>query len=159
METLKAKTKAAVVQIAKWQIGFKEFPANSNKTKYGAWYGLDGQPWCVMFIQWVFHEAGFSLFRTASCTALLNRYMNVAPQQVIRSNYQVGDLVLFDFSGKKKVTEHIGIVVDVSSNGKTVVTIEGNTSINGSQNNGGEVLLRTRSVNLISAAIRPNYPD
>lgn len=159
MEALKPKTKAAVIQIAKWQVGYKEFPANSNRTKYGAWYGLDGKPWCVMFIQWVFHEAGFNLFKTASCTALYDRYMEKAPQQVIRSNFKVGDIVLFDFSGKKTIKEHIGIVIGVAENGKTVTTIEGNTSINGSQSNGGEVLQRTRSVNMITAAIRPAYPD
>jgi len=32
-----------IVTIAKEQIGTTEVPV--NKTKYGKWYGLDGQPW------------------------------------------------------------------------------------------------------------------
>ena len=34
-----------VVKIAAGELGNTETPANSNRTKYGAWYGLDGYPW------------------------------------------------------------------------------------------------------------------
>ena len=47
-----------LLDIARGELGYKETPANSNRTKYGAWYGLDGQPWCVMFVEWVFAQAG-----------------------------------------------------------------------------------------------------
>lgn len=34
-----------VVEVAKSQIGVTENPVNSNKTKYGKWFGWDGVPW------------------------------------------------------------------------------------------------------------------
>ena len=54
MQTLNPKTKEAVIQIAKWQVGVTESPPNSNKQKYGAFYGLNGYAWCVMFVFWCF---------------------------------------------------------------------------------------------------------
>src|SRR3712207_8950822 len=40
------------------------------RSKYGAWYGLDGNSWCAMFVSWCANEAGI-LNRTvpkyASC--------------------------------------------------------------------------------------------
>ena len=44
-----------IVEIAKSQIGYEEQP--TNKTMYGKWYGLNGQPWCAMFVSWVFDQA------------------------------------------------------------------------------------------------------
>ena len=43
-----------VLQIARPELGVKESPPNSNRTKYGRWFALDGYPWCMMFVQWVF---------------------------------------------------------------------------------------------------------
>ena len=34
MTALKAKTRAAVLQIAEWQLGVVEMPSGSNKVKY-----------------------------------------------------------------------------------------------------------------------------
>ena len=33
------------LEIAVSQIGYCESPPDSNKTKYGRWYGMDGVPW------------------------------------------------------------------------------------------------------------------
>lgn len=35
-----------VISIAEKDIGLTEYPPNSNLTKYGAEYGMDGYPWC-----------------------------------------------------------------------------------------------------------------
>ena len=57
-------TKASdIVKVAVSQIGVKESPANSNKTKYGKWFGMNGVPWCAIFLDWCFeHAKGGSLF-------------------------------------------------------------------------------------------------
>ena len=47
-----------ILAIAAKEIGYTESPANSNKTKYGAWYGMNGEPWCDMFVSWVGAQAG-----------------------------------------------------------------------------------------------------
>ena len=41
-----------VMTIAKKQIGYKESPANSNRTKYGRKFGMNGAPWCFIFEWW-----------------------------------------------------------------------------------------------------------
>ena len=125
---LNAKARRAVLQIAEWQEGVVEMPSNSNKVKYNtAYYGREvsgrAYPWCMTFVWWVFREAGFSLYKTASCTALVNRYRVYAPRQIVTSGFRPGDIVFFDFSGSRKKTEHVGIVAGVV--GSTILTIEG----------------------------------
>ena len=163
METIRPKTRAAVLKIAEWQEGVVEMPSGSNKVKYNtAYYGhkVSGASyaWCMAFVWWVFREAGFNLFKTASCTKFLEQYKKVSPQQDVTTNFKPGDLVFFDFTGKKKVTAHVGIVARVSADGKTVYTYEGNTS-GGNDANGGAVQLRTRSIKVITVAVRPNYSE
>lgn len=85
MTALKAKTRAAVLQIAEWQLGVVEMPANSNKVKYNsAYYGREvsgsGYAWCMAFVWWVFREAGFGLCKAASCATLVTLYKGFCPQ-------------------------------------------------------------------------------
>lgn len=161
MELLKPKTRAAVLAVAQWQEGVLESPSGSNKVKYNeAFYGQSVRggvyPWCMVFVWWVFREAGFNLYKTASCTGLVDRYKAFSPDQLVHSGFQPGDIVFFDFSGKRKKTEHCGIVVEVK--GSQLVTMEGNTG-SGSNANGGAVMRRTRNESLVTVGIRPGYPD
>lgn len=147
-------TAERVLDIARAELGNTEAPANSNRTKYGRWYGLDSQPWCMMFVQWCFHYAGVSLpARTASCGTLM-RAAQKAGLWVTRG-FQPGDVVIYDFSGKRTTTEHTGIVERVTASG--VVSIEGNTSEAGSQSNGGKVCRKERRFSLIVGAVRPEF--
>ena len=159
MTALQPRTREAVLAIAAWQVGVLESPAGSNKVKYNtAFYGREvsgrAYPWCMAFIWWVFREAGFNLYKTAGCSAFVRRYKAFSPGQVVTGGYRPGDIVFFDFSGSRKKTEHVGLVVSVS--GATVTTIEGNTSV-GSDANGGAVMRRTRKVGLITCGVRPGY--
>ena len=146
------RTRDDVLKIAAWQLGVLENPAGSNRQKYGEAYGMNGQPWCVMFVWWVFREAGFNLRKTASCTDLSNAYK--AAGQWVTSGYKPGDIVMFDFTGKRSKTEHCGIVEKV--NGNTLTTIEGNTGT-ASNANGGAVMRRARDVRFVTGACRPRY--
>lgn len=152
MQTLNPKTKEAVIQIAKWQVGVVESPPNSNKQKYGEFYGLNGCAWCVMFVYWCFKQAGFNLKKTASCTQLTNAYK--AAGQWVTKDFKPGDIVMYDFSGKKKITEHCGIVTEVGKD--YIVAVEGNTSASDNAN-GGSVMERKRSLKLVTGACRPMY--
>ena len=144
-----------ILAVARKEIGVKESPAGSNRTKYGAWYGLDGQPWCMMFIQWVFSKAGAALpVKTASCSALMSYAQ--AHGQWVTSGYRAGDIVILDIPGNKVKTDHCGIVVTPLTTG--VRTIEGNTGV-GNDSNGGEVMERTRPANWIVGAYRPPYDE
>ncbi len=141
-----------ILQIAAGELGVTESPSGSNQTGYGRWYGLNGQPWCMMFVQWCFAQAGAPLpFKTASCSALLRWYRENRPQDVV-TEPQPGDIVLYNFG-------HTGILTGTTA--KTVTAIEGNTSPGeaGSQSNGGGVYRRTRSRTLVTACIRPTVRE
>ena len=151
-------TAEQVLDIARGELGNTESPAGSNRTKYGRWYGLDGQPWCMMFVMWCFDRVGAASLlpiRTASCGALM-RAAQKAGLWVTRG-FQPGDVVIYDFSGKRTTTEHTGIVERVTASG--IIAIEGNTSAAGSQSNGGEVCRKSRRNGLIIGAVRPKYKE
>ena len=148
-------TAKEILAVARKELGVKESPAGSNRTKYGAWYGLDGQPWCMMYIQWVFSRAGAALpVKTASCSALMSYAQ--AHGQWVTSGYRAGDIVILDIPGNTVKTDHCGLVVTPLTTG--VRTIEGNTGT-GNDANGGEVMERTRPANWIVGAYRPIYDE
>lgn len=74
---------------------------------------------------------------------------------VPKAKAKKGDLVIFDFGGRSHA-DHIGLCV--KNLGGSLLTIEGNTSVS-SDDNGGEVMHRTRSLNLISYVIRPKWQN
>ncbi len=145
-----------LLDLARKELGYRESPAGSNKTKYGAWYGLDGQPWCMMFVQWLFYQAGASSLlpvKTASCGALMR-----AAQEAglwVTGTYRPGDVVIYDFPGGG-VTDHCGIVESAAAD--TVTAIEGNTAV-GNDSNGGMVMRRNRTLRLVVGAVRPRYEE
>ena len=147
-----------VIEIALNEVGYKESPANSNKTKYGEAYGWNGVSWCVIFAWWCFREAGMSsLFYGGGKVSSCSQYRAYAQQngEWVTGDYQRGDMVIFDFPNTAYVTDHIGIVTAVTKDG--VVTIEGNTSATGSQSNGGMVMQKTRPLSQIIGAVRTKY--
>ena len=140
------------LDIARRELGSTESPAGSNRTKYGKWLGLDGQPWCMSFVQWCFDQAGAPLpCRTGSCSALLRWYRANQPERVV-PDPMPGDIVIYRFG-------HTGIAE--SASGSDVTAIEGNTSPGqgGSQDNGGGVFRRTRKRSLAEAYIRPSEEE
>jgi len=146
-------TARELLDIAAGELGVCESPAGSNRTKYGAWYGLDGQPWCMMFVQWCFDRAGVKLpARTASCGGLMRAAKQFGGW--VTRELRPGDVVIYDFPGGAD-TDHCGIVEKVTAAG--VVAIEGNTSEAGSQSNGGMVCRKTRLKSQIVGAMRPEY--
>lgn len=146
-----------ILDTAMAELGYRESPAGSNRTKYGRWYGLDGQPWCMMFVQWVFHQAGGAQLlpvRTASCGALMRGARNAGCW--VTEGFRPGDLAIFDFSGTHTRTDHVGIVAEVRDG--ALYTIEGNTA-DGNDSNGGQVLTRLRPLHVVRGAVRPDYEE
>ena len=147
-------TAQALLEIARGELGTKESPAGSNRVKYATWYGLPGQPWCVMFVMWVFAQAGAALpTRTASCTLLMNAAKKAGSW--VTSGYLPGDVVIYDW-GANGVPDHCGIVE--SASGSAVTAIEGNTAV-GNDSDGGEVMRRERQTRQILGAVRPRYEE
>lgn len=148
-------TAEKVLAVARGELGEKESPANSNRTKYGKWFGLDGYAWCMMFVMWVFAQVGALKLlpkRTASCGDLMRAAKEAGCW--VTKDYRPGDVVIYDFPGGA-ATDHTGIIEKVTLTG--VVAIEGNTSQAGSQSNGGMVCRKTRPYSQIVGVVRPNY--
>ena len=151
----KMATAKDILAVARAELGYTESPAGSNRTKYGKWFGLDGQPWCMMFVQWCFRQADAQDLLpalTASCGAL----MRAAQEKGcwITGGYQPGDVVIYDFPGNNVKTDHCGIVEQLAGGG--IMAIEGNTG-SGNDADGGQVQRRVRSNKVILGAFRPDY--
>jgi hypothetical protein len=147
-----------IVNLAKSQLGYVEVP--DNKTMYGKWYGMNGQPWCAMFVSWVFNQADASKSVAAStdkgfasCDAGLKWFAR-KNKLVPIGDAKEGDIVFFQFDNDAQ-PDHVGIVI--KNTGKQLVCIEGNTSSNskGSQSNGGGVYRKKRPYSVVMAVARP----
>lgn len=154
-----------ILSVAAAEIGVKESPKGSNKVKYNTWYygkSVSGAayPWCMVFVTWVFHQADLSgLFcagnKVASCTVLMN-WAKLNGQWVTK-DYKPGDVVIFDWNLDGR-TDHTGIIEAVPADGKTLTTLEGNTSMD-NNSNGGAVMRRQRSIKYVAGAFRPAYGE
>lgn len=133
-----------IVAIAEKEIGYTETPANSNKTKFGKWFGLPNLPWCGMFVSWCYDKAGFPLGNVgfskgfAGCQTAVAHYKK---KNKVTTKPVQGDIVFFDWNGDGRF-DHTGIFVK-DIDGKSFETIEGNTSLT-NQSNGGQVMRRKR---------------
>lgn len=135
-----------IIDIALKEIGYTESPANSNRTKYGAWFGFDGVPWCAMFVSWCYAEAGHSLGNIGfekgycGCQTALDHFTKSG--EIIPYETAVpGDIFLVDWNRDGRF-DHTGMLVE-KVNGVDFITVEGNTSAT-NQSNGGEVQKRVR---------------
>lgn len=145
-----------IIEIATAEIGTKENPANSNKTKYGAWYGFDGYAWCAQFVSWVYHFAGHPLDKIdddkgyRSCQSAYNYFKS---KNLLTSDPQEADIVLFDWLGDGHA-DHTGIFHSWISKGSKFKCIEGNTAY-GNDSDGGQVMLRERNIQSVKAFVSP----
>lgn len=151
-------SKELVINLANSQIGYKE--GINNDTMYGKWYGMNNQPWCAMFVSWVFSEAGLASSVAAStrkgfasCDAGL-KWFTKKNKLVPIGQAQAGDIVFFQFDNDAQ-PDHVGIVIN--NTGKQLVCVEGNTSPDkkGSQSNGGGVYRKKRPYSVVMAVARP----
>lgn len=145
-----------VINVAQNEVGYLEKASNqslenktensgkANFTKYGAWIGVNGQPWCASFVCWVFATAANGdkdiakklLFGDLSASA--NKiYTNFQNAQRIDKTPKPGDVIFFHWNSGHAGANHVGIVIAV--NGTSISTIEGNTSSKLDDINGGGV--------------------
>lgn len=150
-----------VLRIAAGEIGTTESPAGSNRVEYAQWYGMNGEPWCAMFVSWVFAMAGL-LNACGGKFAYCPYWVNYAKEHDMwldrNEKPQPGDIIFF---GNGSRACHVGIV-EKRNGSSSVTTIEGNTSVT-SNDNGGSVMRRTRSYGSVGSSwyilgfMRPNF--
>lgn len=149
-----------IVETAYAELGYAE--TGDNDTKFGKWYGMNNQPWCAMFVSWVYHKVGLSTSVAAStrkgfasCDAGLKWFAKKG-KLVPVGQAQEGDIVFFQFDTDVQ-PDHVGIVKKNNIKRQRLVCIEGNTSPDnkGSQSNGGEVAEKKRAYATVMAVARP----
>ena len=145
-----------IIQIAASQIGYKE--TGDDWTKYGAWYGMNGNPWCAMFVSWCAAQAQIPqniIPKMAYVPYIITWFKSRGRYKPLGSyTPRKGDIVFFGDS------DHVGLVQGVSGN--NVITIEGNTSNNGNVSSGEGVYRRIRpmgSGSWIMGFGIPNYQE
>ena len=160
-----------VLKVARSQIGYCESPRNSNRTKYGKAFGVNGDSWCAIFCWWcgwiadkkrtlTIAKNSSAAYIQESTVALGGKWiMKKTRSRDTRKDYlkkaRQGDIVSFDFGAFDCVRDHVGLLDRVE--GMYAVCIEGNTSKKGSQSNGGMVCEQRRHYTEICSAVRPKY--
>jgi len=124
-----------MVDAALEEVGYRERNADGsfgrgNRTKFGAWYGMDGQPWCAMFVSWAAEQAGVLnnvVPKHASTSMGVAAYQDKGLYASRSSGYipKEGDAIYFQSSDGR--IRHVGIVVGVDVQNQRVYTVEGNT--------------------------------
>lgn len=131
-----------IIAVAETQLGYMEgslegtVQGYNDVTKYGEWYGMNGQPWCAMFVSWCAKEAEIStnvIPKHASCDEGMKWFSN-------RGRFEFGlyyggtyipkrgDIVYFGYrmSNGAYDSNHVGIVYKVDD--KKIHVLEGNSS-------------------------------
>jgi hypothetical protein len=151
----------AIDWFSKW-VGTTEQPSNSNQTRFGEHYGMNGVPWCAEFI-WdgLAHHLEVEHVKSAYCPTVADWYRQKGRGFKNDSRARKGDLVFFDFPDSDPRIQHIGIVVENDPASGTLQTIEGNTSsgTGGSQDNGGGVFKKARPYSQAVYYGRPLFAD
>jgi peptidoglycan hydrolase-like protein with peptidoglycan-binding domain len=130
----------AVINVARSQLGFVEAPPGSNRSPYGKWYPMDGQPWCAMFVSWCADRAGAAaIIPKHAFTPSGAAWFKERDQWGAKP--RLGAIVYFKWPSMNRIA-HVGIVESVRADG-AVVTIEGNTDSAGGRT-GGRVMRQVR---------------
>jgi putative peptidoglycan binding protein/CHAP domain-containing protein len=122
----------ALAEARRW-LGTAEDPPGSNRTRFGAWFGLDGVPWCNIFVSYCFAVgAGYRIaagFHGAGCTArgcayvpTTEAWLRATGMWLGRVEPLPGDIAIYNWDGGPP--DHIGIVE--SAAGSSFAAIEGN---------------------------------
>ena len=149
-----------LIKLAEDQIGIKEDAA--GHVKYSDEYGLPTQPWCMMFLWWLYKHSDLAdIFYDGKKCAGCGTFLRWAQAKggLVVDKPQRGDIAIISFGKDKngnRITSHCGLITGVK--GLNVETIEGNTCEVGSQEDGGHVMAKIRNKKLCMAYIRLPYP-
>lgn len=137
-QTLSGQWRADVVAVAESQLGYAASTRNyivdeaggmHGYTRYGAWYGSPYGEWCAMFASFCLHYAGVpedSIPAQAGCIRWTEQLQALGCYAAAGAAApQPGDLVFFD-TGSDGYADHVALVAEVSADGASLTTIEGN---------------------------------
>lgn len=150
-----APTKVKALNFAETQIGTKESPFGSNMQKYGAWYGMNGVPWCAIFVSYCLYEVGY---KTLQGNLWKYSYVPTIAQDAamgrngmsLTKDPQPGDLVSYTFRGIPNA--HVAFFsswVNPATNHFYFNDLAGNTGMSNLAN-GGEVLSGEQNISYVT---------
>lgn len=159
-------TPAAVTKLAREFADKRYKEGKNNDSIFGKWYGMNNQPWCAMFISYLFNQVGAGALVAAqtkkgfaSCSAAVS-YFKKNKRLVNVAKAEPGDIVFMNFHGSKTAADHVEIVLRNDKKSKVLFCVGGNT-VNpdgtGDQANGDGVYYKTRPYRYIVATVRPNW--
>jgi peptidoglycan hydrolase-like protein with peptidoglycan-binding domain len=149
-------TPGRVLARAATQIGYVE--GANDDSRFGDWYGLPNNPWCAMFVSWVFHQEGMALKAStakgfAACSAGRNWFK--ANGRFTTTKPKPGYVVFYDWDVPvKEPLDHVGIVEQVHGDG-SIIAIEGNSRNPGGGRQG--VFRQHRKGGIVGYGI-PDFP-
>jgi hypothetical protein len=149
-------SRQTIIDVAANEIGTKENPPGSNRTKYGEWFDLNGYEWCAIFVSWVYYYASYPLGHIdtdkgySNCQDGYNHWKTTGE---LTDTPQIGNIVLYDWN-EDGHCDHTGIFYQWLEEGVSFQNYEGNTS-EGSDSNEGEVMLRTRNMKYVVTFVSP----
>ena len=120
------------VNIALAECGIVE--ANDNITKYGEWYGMNGKPWCAMFVSWCANQAGLLASSENNSNGIIPKYASVyLGMEWYKDKNRFGEKGEYrpkygDILFLKTEASHTAIVVGYDEQNNKVYSIEGNFS-------------------------------
>jgi hypothetical protein len=143
----------------KGQLGYRESPPESNRNKFGVWYGTDGVPWCAISVTYcVVAGAGYAKrgsFVRGSRWAYVPYIVADARSRrnglevVSAVNVKQGDLCCYDWEPKDGTADHVEFFDSWVVEGSSFHAVGGNTGPAG-----GEVARSVRSVTEVENFVR-----
>lgn len=149
-------TAGAVITQAQTWVGYRE--GANNNTIPGAWYGLNYQPWCDMWVSKVADEVGALdvVGKFAYCPSHVNWFKSRDQWQSKYATPQAGDVIFYSWNGDA-IADHVGYVVRATSTlASPALAIEGNSS-DANTSEGIGVYYHQRSITYILGFGRPAY--
>lgn len=144
-----------LVTTAVAEVGTTEDPPNSNRQKYGLEFGMNGVPWCSIFVWWCARRSGV-VYPDTAYVPTLETWARSTGNTVTLSNIRKGDVVCLDFTPPfGDGSDHVEIALGPPDGG-WVECVGGNTSNKAGESvdNGGGVYINRRPVSWIATAIR-----
>lgn len=142
-------------------VGLRESPPGSNRTMFGEWFGVNGVPWCGIFVSWCFvkganyviadgYPGGRSVgvFPGKGCSYVptTEAWLRVTGMWIGRVAPLPGDIAIYNWDGGR--ADHIGIV-SRNLGGGEFEAIEGNTS-SSNASDGGAVMRAVRRLTQVN---------
>jgi hypothetical protein len=114
-----------ILELAAKEVGYKEGLNNANK--FGEWFGLNNEPWCMIACSKIYADAGFILKHGGwlkGYASVPELYKQAKARGWLTNDPKPGDLVIYDWNGDKK-GDHVGILKEKIPG--FVIAYEGNT--------------------------------